>query len=124
MVKKDRDFSLDALLDLDGQVLFVDPEGKYWVKFVVKRVDASSERPHGLNYSLNLHDEAGERLVGFDNAHSVRGRSGPSGKKEKPHDHKHRIRTIKPYEYQDAAALLGDFWGEVDAVLKEKGVIQ
>ncbi|TDJ59398.1 MAG: hypothetical protein E2O42_06640 [Nitrospina sp.] len=124
MVKKDRDFSLDALLDLDGQVLFVDPEGKYWVKFVVKRVDASSERPHGLNYSLNLHDEAGERLVGFDNAHSVRGRSGPSGKKEKPHDHKHRIRTIKPYEYQDAAALLGDFWVEVDAVLKEKGVIQ
>ena len=124
MVKKDRDFSLDALLDLDGQVLFVDPEGKYWVKFVVKRVDASSERPHGLNYSLNLHDEAGERLVGFDNAHSVRGRSGPSGKKEKPHDHKHRIRTIKPYEYQDAAALLGDFWVEVDAVLKEIGVIQ
>ena len=124
MVKKDRDFSLDALLDLDGQVLFVDPEGKYWVKFVVKRVDASSERPHGLNYSLNLHDEAGERLVGFDNAHSVRGRSGPSGKKEKPHDHKHRIRTIKPYEYQDAAALLGDFWVEVDAVLTEKGVIQ
>ncbi|MCH8932690.1 MAG: hypothetical protein IH923_06435 [Nitrospinae bacterium] len=124
MVKKDRDFSLDTLLDLDGQVLFVDPEGKYWVKFVVKRVDASSERPHGLNYSLTLHDEAGERLVGFDNAHSVRGRSGPSGKKEKPHDHKHRIRTIKPYEYQDAAALLGDFWVEVDAVLKEKGVIQ
>ena len=124
MVKKDRDFSLDTLLDLDGQVLFVDPEGKYWVKFVVKRVDALSERPHGLNYSLTLHDEAGERLVGFDNAHSVRGRSGPSGKKEKPHDHKHRIRTIKPYEYQDAAALLGDFWVEVDAVLKEKGVIQ
>lgn len=124
MVKKDRDFSLDTLLDLDGQVLFVDPEGKYWVKFVVKRVDASSERPHGLNYSLTLHDEAGERLVGFDNAHSVRGRSGPSGKKEKPHDHKHRIRTIKPYEYQDAAALLADFWVEVDAVLKEKGVIQ
>lgn len=124
MVKKDRDFSLDTLLDLDGQVLFVDAEGKYWVKFVVKRVDASSERPHGLNYSLTLHNEAGERLVGFDNAHSVRGRSGPSGKKEKPHDHKHRIRTIKPYEYQDAAVLLADFWVEVDAVLKEKGVIQ
>lgn len=124
MVKKDRDSSLDLLLDLDGQVLFVDPDGKYWVKFVVMRVDPSPERPHGLKYSLTLHDEAGERLVGFDNAHSVRGRSGPSGKRGKRHDHKHRIRTVKPYEYQDAAALLADFWVEVDAVLREKGVIQ
>ena len=124
MVRKDRDFSLDTLLDLNGQVLFVDPDGKYWVKFEVMRVDPSSERPHGLKYSLTLHNEAGERLVGFDNAHSVRGRSGPSGKKEKHRDHKHRIRTVKPYEYQDAAALLADFWVEVDAVLKEKGVIQ
>jgi hypothetical protein len=29
---------------------------------------------------------------------------------------------IRPYEYRDAATLLADFWSEVDAVLKEKGV--
>ena len=30
----------------------------------------------------------------------------------------------RPYEYKDTAALLSDFWAEVDAVLKERGVIQ
>jgi hypothetical protein len=30
---------------------------------------------------------------------------------------------VRPYEYQDAATLLADFWKKVDAVLREKGVI-
>ncbi|MFQ5729970.1 MAG: DUF6516 family protein [Waddliaceae bacterium] len=123
MTKQDRDCSLDTLLDLDGQVLVVDPEGKHWVKFKIHRVDPSPQKPHGLDYSLTLHDEKGQRLVGFDNAHSVRESSGPSGKGRKRQDHKHRYRTVKPYEYSDAAALLADFWAEVDAVLKEKGII-
>jgi hypothetical protein len=33
------------------------------------------------------------------------------------------MRTIRVYEYQDAATLLGDFWSAVDAVLRERGVI-
>jgi hypothetical protein len=41
-----------------------------------------------------------------------------------PHDHKHRLRTVSPYEYRDAATLLGDFWDEVYAVLKERRVRQ
>lgn len=70
-----RDPSLDALLDLDGQILVVDPDGGHWVKFVVTRVPVSPEKPHGLDYSLTLHGPSGERLVGFDNAHPVgRGR--------------------------------------------------
>jgi len=40
-----------------------------------------------------------------------------------PQDHRHRLRTVKPYEYRDAAGLLADFWATVDAVLREKGVI-
>jgi hypothetical protein len=52
-----------TLLDLDGQVLVVDPDGKHWVKFSVKRVDPTRDRPHGLSYSLTLHTESGERLV-------------------------------------------------------------
>src|SRR5471030_173400 len=98
------DQSLDTLLDLDGQVLVVDPEGGHWVKFVVTRVPVSPEKPHGLNYSLTLHGPDGERLVGFDNAH-------PLAKQEFgwPQDHRHRLRTIKTYEYRDAASLLTDF---------------
>ena len=67
------DPSLDVLLDLDGQVLVVDPAGGHWVKFVVTRVPVSAEKPHGIDYSLTLHGLDGERLVGFDNAHPVRG---------------------------------------------------
>jgi hypothetical protein len=63
-------------------------------------------------------------LVGFDNAHPI-----ARQKRGEPQDHRHpRVkpgdqRTIRPYEDQDAATLLGDFWQVVDAVLREKGVI-
>ena len=67
------DPSLDTLLDLHGQVLVIDEAG-FWVKFVVTRVPASLEKPHGLDYSLTLHGPDGERLVGFDNAHQVEGK--------------------------------------------------
>jgi hypothetical protein len=86
-----RDPTLDVLLDLEGQVLVVDPKGGHWVRFVVTRVPVSQEKPHGIDYSLTLHGPDGERLVGFDipirwrrnNAASRRtiatgcGRSGP-----------------------------------------------
>jgi hypothetical protein len=111
------DPALDTLLDLDGITLVVDPKGLHWVRFVVTRVPATAEKPHGLDYSLTLHGRNGERLVGFDNAH-------PVGKQRRgdPQDHRHRIRTVRPYEYSDAATLLADFWTEVDAVLKQRGV--
>ncbi len=114
-MKAPRDRTLDVLLDLDGQVLVVDPEGGHWVRFVVTRVPVSPEKPHGLDYSLTLH---GLDLVGFDNAHPV-----ARQKRGEPQDHRHRLRTIRPYEYQDAATLLADFWETVDAVLRERGVI-
>ena len=68
----ERDPSLDALLELDRQVLVIDPETRHWVRFAVRRVPASEAKPHGLDYSLTLHGPYGERLVGFDNAHRVR----------------------------------------------------
>ena len=70
------------------------------------------------HHSLTLHGPKGERLVGFDNAHPVAKR-----KRGEPQDHRHRLRTISAYEYQDAATLLADFWTTVDAVLRERGVI-
>ncbi len=118
----DRDAGLDTLLDLHGQTLFVDDVGD-WVKFVVRRIEATPERPHGLSYSLTLHAPDGARLVGFDNAHAVRKRKRRGTWRRGKHDHLHRLRTIQPYEYQDAATLLEDFWKEVDAVLKEGGSI-
>jgi hypothetical protein len=114
---------LDDLLALDGVSFFADAEGRYQVKFVVKKVTTSAARPHGLSYSLTLHDENGERLVGFDNAHPVAGQSGPAAHRGAKYDHRHRLRTVRPYEYEDAATLLADFWQQVDAVMREKGVL-
>jgi hypothetical protein len=55
---------------------------------------------------------------GLDNVHPVaRQRRGD------PPDHRHRLRSVRPYDYRDAAALLADFWETVDAVLRERGVI-
>lgn len=115
---RERDPALDALLDLDGLTFVIDPDGGYWVRFVVTQVPATPAKPHGLDYSLTLHGPNGERLVGFDNAHQV-------GKQERgqPQDHRHRIRTIRPYTYSNAATLIADFWTAVDAMLKEKGVL-
>jgi hypothetical protein len=112
-----RDPSLDMLLELDGQVLVVDPDGRHWVRFAVTVVQVSSEKPHGLDYSLTLHGPDGTRLVGFDNAHPVGG-----ARRGDPQDHRHRLRSVRPYDYLDAATLLGDFWAAVDVVLKERGV--
>ncbi len=112
------DPSMDTLLDLDGQVLVVDPDGGHWVRFVVTRVPVSAEKPHGLDYSLTLHGPDGERLVGYDNAHRV-----AEQQLGDPQDHRHRLRTITAYEYRNAAALLSDFWNTVDSVLRERGII-
>lgn len=115
-----RDTSLDTLLGLNEQTFYVGEE--YWVKFIVAEVEVTSERPHGLRYSLTLHDGSGARVVGFDNAHSVSGQKGPGGKAKQRFDHKHRFKTIRPYDYKDAVSLLTDFWIEVDAVLRDKGI--
>ncbi len=118
-----QDPGTQALLELDGQILVIDSRGAYTVRFSVQRVECSTERPHGLNYSLTLHGPDGRRLIGFDNAHIVRQSRGPGGKRTGPADHKHRMGETRPYVFRDAATLLIDFWAEVDAYLKEKGVV-
>ena len=53
------------------------------------------ERPHGLNYSLTLHDDEGERLLGFDNAHAIREGSGPGARTRNEYDHKHSGEQVR-----------------------------
>lgn len=115
-----RDPSLDTLLLLDGESFMVDDNGHHWVKFDVKQVPVTPERPHGLKYSLTLHDEDGKRIAGFDNAHPVREGTGPGAKTRIEHDHRHRKETVRFYVYQDAATLLADFWTEVEMALSER----
>ena len=113
-----KDHSLDTLLDLDGDSYVLD--GLYWVKFEAKRVPVSSEKPHGLDYSLTLHDDRGARLLGYDNAHGIQEGPGPGARTRIEFDHKHKGQRVRFYDYMDAATLLADFWTDVDAILQER----
>ena len=117
-----RDSSLDTLLLLDGEMFVV--EGSFWVKFEVKQVPVSAEKPHGLDYSLTLHDGNGERLLGFDNAHPIREGSGPGARTRIEYDHKHKGKRVRFYDYKDAMSLLSDFWTEAELILKERSATQ
>ena len=116
------DPSVAYFLELDGSVHFVDEKCWYRVEIKAKRTDVTPERPHGLSYSLTLHNSDNERILGFDNAHPVPANKGPSGKKHKFHDHKHRYGTTRIYKFVDTGKLITDFYKAVDQILKEKGV--
>jgi hypothetical protein len=120
-MSRERDHGLEFLLAFDGRVHVL--EGGYWLKFEIKRVAASDRRPHGLAYSFTLHDPAGKRLIGFDNAHGVT-RKGPRSAQGAATDHWHRIEddTGRAYAYTDAMALIDDFFDEVERVLRERGI--
>ena len=72
--------------------------------------------------SLTLHEPGGRRVFGIDNAHPLRSTRAPSGRASTAQDHLHRDDTVRPYAYRDAESLLEDFWSEVDAILKERGI--
>ena len=116
----DADIGLDTLLDLDGSIL--EQEGGYWIKIEARRVPPSDHAQHGIRYNLTLHDKYGTRVLGYDNAHAVK----PPKKfkfagQRLPYDHRHRTSSDKgvPYAFESAHRLLGDFFAEVDRVIKE-----
>lgn len=114
------DHGIATLIDLHDQI--IDQGGGYWIKIEAWVVDVSTDIPHGIRYSLTLHEPYGKRILGYDNAHAVK-----PPKKFKyagtrlPYDHKHRHVSDKgvPYEFKDAHQLLSDFFVEVDRVLEE-----
>jgi Family of unknown function (DUF6516) len=108
---------LSTLLDLHQEV--IDQGDGYWVKIEAWEVEVSDGVPHGIRYSLTLHSPRGLRILGYDNAHSVRSRAGYSGRKL-AYDHKHRNSTDPGirYDFKDVHELLSNFFVDVDRVLK------
>ncbi len=117
---RNRDTGLDTLLDLNGEVIVFD--NGYWVKLEAYQLEQPTESvPHGVRYSLTLHDRYNRRIIGFDNAHAIKPpRKARYAGRRKPYDHRHRHISDKgvPYEFSNAGQLLEDFWNEVDRVLK------
>jgi hypothetical protein len=112
------DETLVGLLNLDGEIFPMD--NGYWTKFEVWRVDPEPHVPHGVRYSLTLHDRYNRRVLGFDNAHAIRpARKGYAARKI-TWDHLHKCEKISPYDYETASRLLEDFWREVERIMGEK----
>ncbi|MBF0333051.1 MAG: hypothetical protein HQL40_05290 [Alphaproteobacteria bacterium] len=114
----DAEHELETLLGLDGTSFGTEA---YVVEISAKRVKPTTGQPHGIDYALVLRPTSGgSPWVRYDNAHGV----GSGYKKMAKWDHRHQGGggELRPYRFQGAAKLLGDFWGEVKRVLTEKGV--
>ncbi|HEV2614729.1 MAG TPA: DUF6516 family protein [Gammaproteobacteria bacterium] len=114
-----KDKGLEFLVELDGTRFVVDDHTGLWIKFEVKKVEKTSERPHGIRYSLTLHDGTNGRILGFDNSHPIEygGKNKVPAKRIYDHWHSNNSEKIYPYFYESAEKLLEDFWVKVVEVL-------
>ena len=109
------DETLVTLLNLNGEIFPMD--NGYWTKFEACRVGPDQHVPHGVRYSLTLHDRYNRRVLGFDNAHAIRQARKGYGTRKITWDHKHKREKISPYEYESASQLLEDFWHEAERIM-------
>lgn len=115
-----KDPGIDILIELHDQIIVMD--NGYWTKIEAWEVEATKGIPHGIRYSLTLHESYGNRILGYDNAHAINlPKKFKYAGRKLAYDHKHRHISDKgvPYEFQNAVQLLTDFFAEVDRVLKE-----
>jgi hypothetical protein len=108
---------LAALLDLDGECFRL--EAGYWTKIEVRLVSPTSSVPHGIRYSLTLHDRSGRRILGFDNAHRVRSRVRSAARRIES-DHRHDRAGVSSYAFESPGRLLNDFWAAVNEVITSR----
>ncbi len=90
----------------------------YWTKFEVYRVTFTPQIPHGIKYSLTLHDRNNTRVLGFDNAHTFKPKKYKYRARKITCDHKHKMEKVHPYEFESASQLIEDFWKDVEEILK------
>lgn len=113
----DVDYTIEALLDLDGAVIY--QELGYWIVIEARTVKPNIRVPHGIKYSLTLHDKSGTRILGMDNAHPIK-KATAYGRAPKNSDHIHTVNgSIIPYNFINAAKLLEDFFDLADAFMNE-----
>ena len=113
--EKPQDFELETLLSLDGEIFRM--EDGYWTKCEAKRVKSDDSFPHGIRYSLTLHDRNNRRIIGFDNAHGIKPARRRYGGRKRTWDHKHDREKAVSYEFESPGQLLEDFWREVNKIL-------
>lgn len=109
------DYQLFNLLAYDGRRMNL--QNGWCMRFSFLLVNETPARPHGIKYSLTLHDISMTRLLGFDNAHGI--------PRYATYDHKHpfkRVHDLQPYKYIDADTLISDFFTAVEHACKLEDV--
>ena len=115
---RNRDIGLDLLLQLDCEIFPMD--NGYWTKFEVKKTSVTPYIPHGIKYSLTLHDPNNKRVLGYDNAHHIKAARKKYGAKRVTWDHRHERERVEPYAFESAVQLLEDFWEDVERIIDEE----
>lgn len=113
-----KDAELLTLLNLDGYSYWY--KKKYWVKFAARQVEKDKHRPHGISYSLTLHDRNNTRILGFDNAHNIKKRGRRPTKysgRIVTWDHIHKENKVERYLFTSASELINDFWKAVNEII-------
>ena len=110
-----KDLGLSLLLELDGEIFPID--NGFWTKFDIKQVQPNENIPHGIKYSLTLHDKNNQRVIGYDNAHGIRTTKSKYKAQRITWDHTHERNRIKVYEFESAAQLLENFWDHVNKTI-------
>lgn len=116
--------SLETLLTMDGQKMVIDEKRGLWTKFQAKRVQVTDDRPHGISYSLSLHDRNNKRILGFDNAHPIEygGKHMAAPKRQYDHYHAFDSAVPSPYQFESPEKLVTDFWIAVDEFISGTGL--
>ena len=95
-----------AILEYHDKALL--PDGGIVEMTIWRLPAASTERPHGLKYSL-YYGKGGQRIVGYDNE---------AGKG----DHRHLGPREEAYEFTTVEALVADFLADIESAQKLKGL--
>ncbi len=114
---KEIKLGLNYLLELDGEIFPMD--NGYWTKIEAQEVKSSDNIPHGIKYSLTLHDQNNRRIIGYDHAHGVKPNKEKFESRKIEWDHKHEKNRVKSYEFESAEQLLDDFWNSVNKIIDD-----
>jgi hypothetical protein len=87
-------FDIEYLLNLNGEIFPM--ENGCWSKFEAYQAEPNKHIPHGIRYSLSLHDKHNTRVLGFDNAHAIKPKKKKYGARKVTWDHEHQEERFVP----------------------------
>lgn len=112
---------LNNLLEFHNEVMYLDNKGRFYSKFEAKICEPNEHIPHGIRYSLTLHDKklspSETRIFGIDNSHGGKFSGSKHTHRKVEWDHMHKNEKITYYDFENSEKLMVDFWENVKTIL-------